>query len=141
MLDPATLHRLATRVLPSGLRTQQVIGMPADESALAALLLPLRHVHRGSLWFRLAEETRAALAADPLACLQEAVVAREGLGRRRARMAYAPWTAVTASPPPVYATHSIDERVRLWLIPATGVLVYAWDDRGMRQRRATRWEG
>lgn len=130
MLDLSTLHRRARRVLPECLRTSTVlVGADAGEAGLAALLLPLRHVRRGSLWFRLAPETVDRLRREPQACLQDALRAREGLGRHRAPLLYRPWWAMASAPWPWFATASRDGRVRLWLLPVQGLAIYAWDDR------------
>jgi len=139
MLDAQTLHRRARRVLPACLHTEAVIvpdgddGWPAgrmSERALARLLLPLRHVHRGWLGFRLAAETRSALCTRPVRFLQEANEAREGLSRHAVPIAWGPWRA-TGEPPRArrFTACSRDGRARLWVLPESGIVVYAWDDR------------
>lgn len=138
MLDQQTLHRRARRVLPACLRTEAVIAASgegglwagAGGTALAGLLLPLRHVHRGGLWFRLASETRAALRTGPMRFLQDATEAREGLSRHGVPMTWGPWHATPGDAPAHrYTSGSRDGRARLWVLPETGVVVYAWDDR------------
>lgn len=138
MLDQQTLHRRARRVLPACLRTEAVIAVHdgtgrlagAGQSGLTALLLPLRHVRRGDLWFRLAADTRAALRARPMMFLQDATEAREGLSRHGAPMAWGPWrTASKGARAGRYTACSHDGHARLWVLPASGVVVYAWDDR------------
>jgi hypothetical protein len=138
MLDPQTLHRRACRVLPACLHTEAVIaldggdGKPAgiSERALATLLLPLRHVHRGWLGFRLAAETRNALRRRPMVLLQDATQAREGLSRHAVPIAWGPWQ-VTGEPSRArrFMTCSRDGRARLWVLPESGIVVYDWDDR------------
>ncbi|WP_141456239.1 hypothetical protein [Pseudoxanthomonas sp. z9] len=137
MLDPQTLHRRACRVLPACLHTEAVIALEGDEGralgtserALARLLLPLRHVHRGWLGFRLAAETRDALCSRPMMFLQDATEAREGLSRHAVPIVWGPWQA-TGEPPRArrFMTCSRDGRARLWVLPESGILVYDWDD-------------
>lgn len=138
MLDQQTLHRRARRVLPACLHTESVIGIGGDdgrmpragERSLAVLLLPLRHVHRGRLWFRLAAETCNALRTGPMRFLQDATEAREGLFRHGAPIAWGPWrVAGHASRACRYTACSRDGHARLWVLPESGVVVYAWDDR------------
>lgn len=142
MLDLPTLHRRACRVLPACLRTSAVmVGGDAepDPATLAAWLLPLRHVHRGSLWFRLAPQTRRDLQVQPGLFLQEASVAREGHCIRGRPLAYGPWRTLGKVPLVIHAAHSLDGRATLWLSPALGWLIYAWDDRRGRGS-GTAWE-
>lgn len=138
MLDQPTLHRRARRVLPACLHTEAVIALDGDEGrpagtserSLATLLLPLQHVHRGWLGFRLATETRNALRSRPMRFLQDATEAREGLSRHAVPIVWGPWQAAGEPPRvPCYTACSRDGRARLWLLPDSGIVVYAWDDR------------
>lgn len=128
MLDPDTLHRRARRVLPDKIETREVVIDAVDENRLAALLLPLRHRHRGAILFRLAPATLAALASRSLSFLQDARRAREGLGRRSAPLAYGAWTRVSDGNAACFRTASRDGRASLTLVPVAGLAVYAWDD-------------
>jgi len=138
MLDPQTLHRRACRVLPACLHTETVIALDGDEGqalgtserALAALLLPLRHVRRGWLGFRLAADTRDALRTRAMMFLQDATEAREGLSRHAVPILWGPWRT-TADVPRAhrYTACSRDGHARLWVLPEPGIVVYAWDDR------------
>ena len=53
MIDPATLHRRARRVLPEKIGTDAVIVEAMDDATLTMLLAPLAHRRRGCLLFRL----------------------------------------------------------------------------------------
>lgn len=128
MLDIPTLHRRASRVLPASLRTRGVLNPACTPRELAALLLPLQHRHRGSLWFRLAEDTTQRLCEDTEAGLRDAQVARAGLARHAEPMQYQRWQVVATAPHPIYRTCSRDRRACLWLLPTQALLVYAWDD-------------
>lgn len=128
MLDYATLHRRACRVLPRQLDTCRVVLDATGEAGLAALLLPLRHRHRGSIVFELSCETLAALGGRALQFLQEVRMAREGLGRRSAPLSYDAWQPVSACPMSGFTTDSRDRHVRLRLDLRRGVVIYAWDD-------------
>ena len=63
MIDPATLHRRARRVLPEKIGTDAVIVEAMDDATLTMLLFPLAHRRRGCLLFRLSSQTIAALVA------------------------------------------------------------------------------
>lgn len=146
MLDQRTLHRRACRVLPACLHTEAVIAAttddgrpPAGDRALATLLLPLRHVHRGWVWFRLASETCAALRARPMTFLQDATRAREGLSRHGTPIVWGPWRLAGSDAPRAcrYMACSRDGRARLWVLPEPGIVAYAWDDhRGPRMEES-----
>lgn len=128
MLDLATLHRRARRVLPLQIDTCRVVLDVAGEAGLTALLLPLRHRHRGTIAFELSSSTRQALDACPLVFLQDACVAREGLARHGAPLAYEAWQPLPQGSSNGFITRSRDGRVRLQLDPARGLALYAWDD-------------
>ncbi|HVK50845.1 MAG TPA: hypothetical protein VM469_03795 [Pseudoxanthomonas sp.] len=128
MLDQATLHRRASRVLPANLRTRGVVIEAESMADLAELLLPLRHRPRGSLCFRLDEATAQRLREDPEASLREAPIARAGLARHARPMSYGQWTPVASTPQPIYAARSQDQHACLWLLPMAALLIYAWDD-------------
>ena len=128
MLDLATLHRRACRVLPPRIDTCRVVLDVAGEAGLTALLLPLRHRHRGTIAFELSSSTRQALDACPLVFLQDACVAREGLARHGAPLAYEPWRPLPQGSSNGFITRSRDGRVRLQLDPARGLALYAWED-------------
>ena len=128
MLDLPTLHRRASRVLPASLRTRGVLTQSESPRDLAALLLPLRHTPRGSVWFRLEDATARAWREDPAHCLDSNVVARAGLGRHASPMRYRDWDVVAAAPSAIYRAQSRDRRARLWVLPAQGLVVYDWDD-------------
>ncbi|WP_454259592.1 hypothetical protein [Pseudoxanthomonas mexicana] len=71
MIDPATLHRRARRVLPEKIGTDAVIVEAMDDATLTMLLAPLAHRRRGCLLFRrLSSQTIAALVwrARPVIC-------------------------------------------------------------------------
>lgn len=129
MLDLPALHRRARRVLPECLHTCGLVLHEATPARIASLLLPLRHVRRGSLRFRLAPESLAALATAPLAYLRDAVEAREGLGCRRGRLAYGPWQMHGTAGARRFVSRSRDGRAALCVIPARRLAVYAWNDR------------
>ncbi|MBD9477991.1 hypothetical protein [Pseudoxanthomonas sp. PXM02] len=128
MLDLATLHRRARRVLPAQIDTRRVVLDAAGEAGLAALLLPLRHRHRGSIVFELSRGTLSALREGSLRFLQEARTAREGLGRRSAPLVYDAWQPVAARPATGFITTSRDRHACLRLDTRGGLAIYAWDD-------------
>lgn len=128
MLDLATLHRRARRVLPLQIDTCRVVLDAAGEAGLAGLLLPLRHRHRGSLMFELSRGTLAALRERSLIFLQDARTAREGLGRRHAPLSYDAWEPVAACPTTGFITTSRDRHASLRLDIRCGLAIYAWDD-------------
>lgn len=128
MLDLATLHRRARRVLPAQIDTCRVVLDATGEARLAALLLPLAHRHRGSIVFELSHGTLSALREGALGFLQEARTAREGLGRRSAPLVYDVWQAVAACPANGFITTSRDRHARLRLDISGGLVIYAWDD-------------
>lgn len=129
MLDLATLHRRACRVLPPQIDTCRIVLDVAGEAGLMALLLPLGHRHRGTILFELSSSTRQALGTCPLVLLQNACVAREGLARHGAPLAYEAWRPLPQGSSNGFITRSRDGRVRLQLDPAQGLALYAWDDR------------
>ena len=96
MLDLATLHRRASKVLPEVIQTSGVVAADKDPHALAALLFPLRRKSGGSLRFQLSAATLKAMATVPLAYLENATHARQGLGRRQAPSPYRPWRKALA---------------------------------------------
>jgi len=128
MLDLATLHRRARRVLPLQIDTCRVVLDAAGEAGLAALLLPLRHRHCGSIVFELSRDTVSVLRARSLAFLQDARTAREGLGRRSAPLAYDAWRPMAAHPASGFITTSRDRHACLRLDLRGGLAIYAWDD-------------
>ncbi|WAC64527.1 hypothetical protein OVA13_07160 [Pseudoxanthomonas sp. SL93] len=131
MLDVATLHRRARRVLPDKIQTRGVVIDAVDEKRLAALLLPLGRCRRGAILFELSSATLSALATRSLAFLQDALTAREGLARQAAPLAYHAWQAVSQGAFEGFRTTSRDGRASLWLAPCAGLAMYAWDDRGL----------
>jgi hypothetical protein len=135
MLDAATLHRRARRVLPDKIQTCGIVTDAVDPARLASLLLPLGHRRRGAILFELSSVTRSVLAARSLAFLQDALTAREGLARRAAPLAYHAWQAVSQGAFVGFRTTSRDGRASLWLAPCAGLAVYAWDDRGWATRK------
>ena len=95
MIDPATLHRRARRVLPEKIGTDAVIVEAMDDATLTMLLAPLAHRRRGCLLFRLSSQTIAALVARAAGYLQDARQAREGLGRWTRPLTYTAWRRPT----------------------------------------------
>ncbi|MDR7069040.1 hypothetical protein J2X02_001891 [Pseudoxanthomonas japonensis] len=128
MLDLATVHRRARRVLPARIDTSRVVLATAGPARLAALLLPLGHRHRGTVLFELSPSTRQALDARALMFLQDACVAREGLGRHGLPLAYEAWRPMHSGEAVGFITRSRDGRACLQLDPAQGLALYAWDD-------------
>lgn len=128
MLDLATVHRRARRVLPLQIETRRVVLDAAGEEALASLLLPMGHRQRGSIVFELSDDTLCALKARSLTFLQDARTAREGLGRRSVPMAYDAWQPVVAYPARGFVTTSHDRHACLRLDLRGGLAIYAWDD-------------
>jgi hypothetical protein len=128
MLDLATLHRRARRVLPHQIDTCRVVLDAAGEAGLAGLLLPLRHRHCGSIVFELSRGTLSALRERSLTFLQDARTAREGLGRRRAPLSYDAWEPMAACPASGFVTTSRDRHACLRLDTRCGLAIYAWDD-------------
>ena len=128
MLDLATVHRRACRVLPLQIGTCRVLLDAAGEAGLATLLLPLRHRHRGSIVFELSGDTRSALREQSLEFLQDARMAREGFGRRSAPLHYDAWAPVAGCPANGFITTSRDRRACLRLDAYCGLAIYAWDD-------------
>ncbi len=128
MLDLATLHRRACRVLPLQIGTCRVVLDAAGEEALASLLLPMGHRHRGDIVFELSGDTLSALRARSLGFLQDARTAREGLGRRRAPVVYDAWQPVAACRATGFITTSRDRHACLRLDMRGGLAIYAWDD-------------
>jgi hypothetical protein len=133
MLDLATLHRRACRVLPDKIDTDAVLLDAADDRQLAALLLPFSHRRRGCLVFRLSATTLRSLASRAALYLQDACRAREGLGRRTRPLTYAAWTQEGPGPASRFRTYSVDGRADLCLLPAAASAVYVWDDRGLER--------
>lgn len=128
MLDLATLHRRARRVLPLQIDTCRVVLGAAGEAGLATLLLPLGHRRHGSIAFELSGHTLSALRERSLEFLQEARTAREGLGRRSEPLRYDAWEPVGACPVNRFVTTSRDRRACLRLDTNGGLAIYAWDD-------------
>jgi hypothetical protein len=128
MLDLATVHRRARRVLPLQIGTCRVLLDAAGEAGLATLLLPLWHRHRGSIVFELSGDTRSALREQSLEFLQDARMAREGLGRRSAPLRYDAWEPVAACPASGFITTSRDRHACLRLDLRCGLAIYTWDD-------------
>ncbi len=124
MLDLASLHRRASRVLPAALQTSGLLLREATSARIARLLLPLGHVRRGSLRFVLAGATVERVARSPIACLQQARQPRDP-----ARPGYGPWQAYGQGPGLRYVSQRLDGHAALCLLPARRLLVYAWDDR------------
>jgi len=135
MLDLATLHRRACRVLPDKIETDAVLLDDTDDRQLAALLLPLSHRQRGCLVFRLSSWTLRALTSRAALHLQDACQAREGLGRRTRPLTYAAWTQEGTGPALRFHTYSEDGHAGLCLLPAAASAVYVWDDRGLVRAR------
>lgn len=131
MLDLASLHRRARRVLPPPVESSEVVVDACDASTLCALLLPLRHRRQGRIVFRLAPDTVRGLGRKPLDYLQDAVRAREGLGRRRTPMRYTAWRQGGGDGGACFYAYSLDGRAALVLLPASAMAIYAWDDRGI----------
>ena len=143
MLDLPTLHRRASKVLPGVIQTSGVVPAARDPYALAALLFPLRRKSSGLLCFQLSAITLQAMAADPLAYLEQATQARQGLGRRQApftyrrwRMALIPGMAISnvfdemsgIDSCAVYFTSKSDGKALLLVIPELRLAVYLWND-------------
>ena len=143
MLDLATLHRRASKVLPEVIQTSGVVAADKDPHALAALLFPLRRKSSGSLRFQLSAATLKAMATEPLAYLENATRARQGLGRRQAPFTYRPWrrALVPGMAVPharngkegtgscvVYFTSKSDGKALLMVIPELRMAVYLWND-------------
>lgn len=143
MLDLSTLHRRAVKVLPEVLQTSGVVPASEEPCALAALLFPLRRKSSGSLRFRLSATVIEAMSADPLAYLEQALRARQGLGRRQAPFLYRRWrkasipgTAIAdarnnpARPESgaVYFTSKSDGKALLLVVPDLRIALYLWND-------------
>ena len=143
MLNLSTLHRRACKVLPEVLQTSGVVPASEEPGALAALLFPLRRKSSGSLRFRLSAAVIEAMAPDPLAYLEEALRARQGLGRRQAPFLYRRWRkasipglaisdARSRSARPecgtVYFTSKTDGKALLIVVPDLGLAFYLWND-------------
>lgn len=130
MLDVATVHKRARRVLPEVLATSGVLLEDRSPGGLAALLFPLRRKSSGSVAFRLSIDTAAALQADPWNFLASAIEARETLGRHGSRPTYRPWRAVrtTNADAVAYFTSTIDGRASLAVIPSERLAIYLWRD-------------
>ena len=133
MLDLASLHRHASRVLPAALQTTGVLLRDATPARIAGLLLPLRHVRRGSLRFVLAGSTMARLANAPSASLQQARQPRDP-----ACPGYGPWRVHGEGRGVRYVSQRLDGRAVLCVIPARQLLVYAWHDRPLPESRGDR---
>ena len=132
MIDPATLHRRARRVLPEKIGTDAVIVEAMDDATLTMLLAPLAHRRRGCLLFRLSSQTIAALVARAAGYLQDARQAREGLGRWTRPLTYTAWRSQGQGASQLFDTRSDDGRAALCLLPAAACAVYVWDDRGLQ---------
>lgn len=143
MLDLSTLHRRATKVLPEVIQTSGVVPASEEPGALAALLFPLRRKSSGSLRFRLSAMVIEAMAADPLAYLEQALRARQGLGRLQTPFAYRPWrkASIPRLAPSnaradstrtgscaVYFTTKSDGRALLLVVPEMRLAIYLWND-------------
>ena len=143
MLDLSTLHRRAAKVLPEVLQTSGVVPASEESGALAALLFPLRRKSSGTLRFRLSAIVIDAMAQDPLAYLEHALRARQGLGRRQTPFAYRPWRKASSprltpsnaradSTGPescaVYFTAKSDGRALLLVVPEMRMAIYLWND-------------
>ena len=142
MLDLSTLHRRATKVLPEVIQTSGVVPASEEPGALAALLFPLRRKSSGSLRFRLSATAIDAMAPDPLAYLEQALRARQGLGRRQAPFLYRRWRKASipvmniadARMPPrpesgaVYFTSKSDGKALLLVVPDLRMALYLWND-------------
>lgn len=131
MLDVATVHRRARRVLPAQVHTRGVVLYACDAPTLCALLMPLAHRRSGRIVFRLEDDTLHALASRPMALLHAATQAREGLHPRVAPFEYAPWCAMQHDGAACFLTARRDGRATLALWPAQQQAVYAWNDRGV----------
>lgn len=132
MIDPATLHRRARRVLPEKIGTDAVIVEAMDDATLTMLLAPLAHRRRGCLLFRLSSQTIAALVARAAGYLQDARQAREGLGRWTRPLTYTAWRSQGQGASQRFDARSDDGRAALCLLPAAACAVYVWDDRGLQ---------
>ena len=132
MIDPATLHRRARRVLPEKIGTDAVIVEAMDDATLTMLLAPLAHRRRGCLLFRLSSQTIAALVARAAGYLQDARQAREGLGRWTRPLTYTEWRSQGLGASQRFDTRSDDGRAALCLLPAAACAMYVWDDRGLQ---------
>ena len=143
MLDLATLHRRASKVLPEVIQTSGVVQAAHDPRALAALLFPLRRKSNGSLRFQLSATTLQAMATDPLVYLEQATQARQGLGRRQAPFTYRHWRkalvpGMAISPARnekegtgycvVYFTSKSAGKALLLVIPDLRLAIYLWND-------------
>ena len=95
--------------------------------------------------FRLSPATLPALARTPLAFLQDAIQAREGLARLRQPFHYRPWrcariarawlpqSAAVADGPDAstlqaYFTTKTDGKALLLVVPACALAAYLWRD-------------
>ena len=143
MLDLSTLHRRAAKVLPEVLQTSGVVPASEEPGALAALLFPLRRKSSGSLRFRLSATAIEAMSADPLTYLEQALRARQGLGRRQTPFAYRPWRKASipdlmvadsrnkpARPESgvVYFTTKSDGKALLLVVLDLRLALYLWND-------------
>lgn len=147
MLDLSTLHRRAAKVLPEVLQTSGVVPASEEPDALAALLFPLRRKSSGSLRFRLSATAIEAMSADPLTYLNQALRARQGLGRRQAPFLYRRWrkasipdlTVADVRKPArpesgtVYFTSKSDGKALLLVVPDLRLALYVWNDQDAPQ--------
>lgn len=131
MLDTQILHRRASRVLPKRLHTSALMSDVDAGDRLATMRLLIHRCPVGAIRFRLAPETLAGMAQEPMDYLREATTAREGLGRRQPPLRYGPWKVVAASNQKGFVTCSVDGRATLWLILGQQLAVYGWNDRGL----------
>lgn len=145
MINAQTLHRRAVRVLPEVIQTSGVLLEETEQSAISALLFPLRRRSSGAVLFRIAPETLFGMGDQPLLYLKEATRAREGLGRQRMPFAYREWrrtripghwlpaAAQRLLPPtservPACFTTKTDGKALVVVVPQAGLAAYLWND-------------
>jgi hypothetical protein len=127
-LNAQAVHRRARRALPEVLATSGVALADASPAGLAALLFPFRRPSSGAVAFRLCEASARALEADPHAFLDQALVARQGLGRFGEPARYREWREVALPGASVHFTARHDGRAVIVVAPAERMVVYLWRD-------------
>jgi hypothetical protein len=133
VLNANAVHKRARRVLPEVLATSGVLLEDESPRGLAALLFPLRRRSSGAVAFRLSAGVVDALGSDPMRMLQEALQARNGLGRHASPFTYRPWRKVRVpdTGEVVYFTASDNGRASIVVMPAERLAVYLWNDDAM----------
>jgi hypothetical protein len=128
MLTAQAIHKRACRVLPQVFSTCGIALNDDSEAGLAALLFPLRRPSNGAVAFRLSETNARQLRTDPQGFLQDALVAREGLGRFGLPARYRQWRRVMLPCGDVWFTTRVDGCGVIVVVPDEARVVYLWRD-------------